>query len=375
MAMHGIPASKLSDKGGQIKFGDKVGISFDLGQIDCKYGKLENGSGILPLMLPFGEFVIPPIVTNPEELKKLAKVIRAEFGNLWEDMLDEEIEEKLLSYIILSALCFCSSGVDMWSEEGKYAIVGHAVMIELDDLIDDLDDLENSGLDFKGFMAFYDKFVSGNPDEASTLMPKLVPYTKFLIEWADKNPNKSRMRWARKEAKNSMNALATLSTNGKYGKEGLSEDALLEFNGFLFGLLGGLEMAVLYKEGDVCEEIREDIVFQRFARCVAICGTLMNAIFGLGRDIRMDQVKDTPILRDVVNKGIPLQKAFEKYIHLFYNFVQDLSVLGKMLKARYPDDPALIHYVNLGQEIIDQQLFWYMFITRYGETNAKVQKM
>jgi hypothetical protein len=89
----------------------------------------------------------------------------------------------------------------------------------------------------------------------------------------------------------------------------------------------------------------------------------------------MDQVKDTPILRDVVNKGIPLQKAFEKYILLFYNFVQDFSVLGKMLKERYQDDQALIHYVNLGQEIIDQQLYWYMFITRYGETNAKVQKM
>jgi hypothetical protein len=263
----------------------------------------------------------------------------------------------------------------MGSEEGKYATVGYAVMIVLDDLIDDLDELEISCLDFKGFMAFYDKFVSGNPDEASTLMPKLVPYTKFLIEWADKNPNKSRMRWARKEAKNSMNSLATLSTNGKYGKEGLSEDALLEFNGYLYGLLGGLEMTVLYKEGDVCEEIRDDIVFQRFRRCVAIGGTLINAILGLGRDIKMDQVKDTPILRHVVNKGIPLQKAFEKYIILFYNFVQDLSVLGKILKARYPDDPALIYYVNHGQEYIDQQLFCYTFINRYGEINAKVQKM
>jgi hypothetical protein len=373
--MNGLPASKLSDKGGPIELGDKVGLSFDLGQIDCKYGKLENGSGILPLMLPFGEFVIPPIVTNPEELKKLAKVIRIEFGDLWEDMLDEEIEEKLETFVLLGALAFTSSGVDIWSEEGKYAIVHLAITFEADDMIDDFGALDESGLEYKALMEFEEKAFSGNLDETPVLVPKLVPYTKFMMNWAQKHKNKHRFSWGRRQLKRSMSALATLLTNGKNGEEGLSEDTLLELNSYVYGLLCNLELTVLYKDGDVCKEIREDIIFERFGKCLASSGTLINAILGLGRDIRLDQVNDTPLLRDVVNNGVSLQQSFAKCLNLYRNAVQDLRVLGKYLKARYPDDPALMHYVNLGQELIDQQLYWYMFVTRYGDINAKLVKI
>jgi hypothetical protein len=37
--MEGLPASKISNKGGPIQPGDRVGMSIDHGQIDCKYGK------------------------------------------------------------------------------------------------------------------------------------------------------------------------------------------------------------------------------------------------------------------------------------------------------------------------------------------------
>jgi hypothetical protein len=328
-------------------------------------------------MLPFGEFVIPPIVTNPEEMTKLAQVLRVEFGYLWEDLLDEEIEDKMKGHILLAAFTYCSSGVDLWSEEGKYSIINFAVAIHIDDLVDDFGVMDDTldGMEFKVLMESFDKLQSGNFDEGPTLVPKLVPYAKFFIDYVQNHKNKHRMGWARRQGKRSMSAVVTLMGNGKNGEEGLSEDTLLELNGYVYGLFVILELTVLYKEGDVCKEIRDDVIFERFGLCVAICGTLLNGIIGLGRDIRMDQVKDTPLLRDVVHNGLSLQQSFDKYVGLFQNAVQDLRVLGKKLKARYPDDPALAHYVNLGQEMIDQQLFCYMFISRYGETNAKVVKI
>jgi hypothetical protein len=375
MLQFGFPASKLSDKNGPLQSGDKIGITFDHGKIDCKYGKLENGSGILPLILPFGELVIPPIVTNPEDMKKLAHRIRVEYGYLWEEMLDEEIEEKLVVNIMLTAISLINCGVDIWSERGRHFVVMSMTLIEWDDILDEFGDLEESGLDFKALMRLQETFYSGNPDEVPNMIPKLVPYTKFMVEGINKDPNRSRMGWGRKESKNTINALATVTSFGKNGEEGLSEDSLLEFNGYLYGLLGALEMGVLIKEGEVCEEIRSDIVFKRFGICISISGTLMNSIFGLGRDIRLDQVKDTPVLRDVVNNGISLQNSFDNCIRRFNNAVQDVRVLGKKLLARYPGDPALINYVNYGYQLIDKQLYWYTFVTRYGEINAKVQKM
>jgi hypothetical protein len=242
-------------------------------------------------------------------------------------------------------------------------------------MIDDFGALDESGLEYKALMEFEEKMHSGNPDETPVLVPKLVPYTKFMRNWIQNHKNRHRLTWARRQIKRAMSAIATLWTDGKNGEEGLSEDTLLELHAYVYGLLVNLELSVVYKEGDVCKEIREDVIFERFGMCLAMGGTLLNAVLGLGRDIRMDQVRDTPLLRQVVYNGLSLQESFDKYLSLFRNAVQDLRVLGKKLKARYPDDPALIHYVNLGQENIDQQLYCYMFVNRYGDINAKVVKI
>jgi len=95
-------------------------------------------------------------------------------------------------------------------------------------------------------------------------------------------------------------------------------------------------------------------------------------IFGLGRDIKNDQVQESILLMNVVTLGIPLQTSFEMSVKAFVDAVKDFKVTAKIIKESYEDDSNVIKYIGILEHAIDGLLHWYINSRRYGNIQFKI---
>jgi hypothetical protein len=312
--------SEFSSEGGPVKVGDRIGISYNLGKINHPtYGK-SNGElrGTIRLFLPHGSFIVPSILYDEESLDKLTKEMVEKVRFLWENELDEDIEAKIKDYVKISVL-YNDPESDMFSEDMKARSLAATMAFIIDDYIDSSEDVGKDGLKYEDMQIgeTVDKILSGATlDEIPCCAPLLVPLFKALIDVRNHLEayvhNFKERNGPLRQALYScfMGGLIILGNKGEPDQV-LSEQTIKTLNGYVSGFMSSMEIAFLSaSDTNIPAEVRNDVLFQAYTVNLGIAYTLINAVLGLVRDVENDQVMDTPILRFVVNKVIPLQPAY-----------------------------------------------------------------
>jgi hypothetical protein len=323
-------------------------------------------------------------------LAKLCKELKDELKYLWEDELDEDIEIKMRDYITFSALQNPKSE-SMFSRKMKGQTLLTILSFIMDDVIDNLEEFGAEGLKYEDqtFTQLIDRITSGyykTQDEIPSLAPAFASLMKFVFEtrkyYVEFIPRFQERNFEyRKAVENALESLVLcLETKACAvgSDDGLSEGVLVHLNGYQSGFILSREFhfLILSPDEDLPAHVRQNVLFQLYCMSLGNACTLMNAVFGLVKDVNKNEVFDSPILRQVVHNGTPLQQAYNDTLQALLNSIRDVRVGGQKLRARYAEVQSLQIYTKSAEESLDGHLYAYLHVKkRYGNINLKIQKM
>jgi hypothetical protein len=298
--------------------------------------------------------------------------------------MDDVIKAKIKEYLFIGAY---TNPLDDVETPGMQCLVSSIIVLfAMDDVVDMLDDITEEGFKYaeinkvlKFFLDIYDGAYKKIDD-----MPNPFPSVESSCRYIWKCNRKLEANFSnyherdselRKEWTNMMRSFILMMEKNPPGDE-FSEQTLKLFTGMNSGMLLTLELVAIMRNIVIPQEIRCDVLFQHVRLTLASVSTLMNAIFGFARDVKLNQVNDSPILRQVKEKGVDLQDAFDGTLNLLCTEINDIRVGIIKLKQSYEkDNPNIVEYLNLIENVMDGQIYCYAQTTRYGKLDMTVRKL